>query len=418
MREKYTHPLKSQAEIQERQQKSFRVEECRKESQIALPIDEETQNQAGEPGEIQVKKSEKPHKDPLKAHKKTQIHSSMSFEPQENTRQREIVPLMLRIGERSQPCEATKLQEENTNEPLTVPLVAQTAEEKQLKKAPKSREKMKEKPSFLSKTQTETNPLRRANERWAKSLKRMTGVQTPSLPEKAKKPKPPELREKGVEETPEAIVDVLEEETAKAIIDVLEEDEIPTSSAGQLWIKKTKETWRATPTKKETPQNPTRQPFGPKVNPATAALRKQFADIQNKISPAKPATPLIRWTPNLSVPPPDGPDLPYPPSEARSLEGFPSTPKPPKVSKAELRKRKREEEQREREEREMDEALDTEVVPDLKPPKRRRGEKRLNELEEAMKAAGMYPEDPDRNTKEKGKGRARGRGDGGKTERP
>lgn len=66
----------------------------------------------------------------------------------------------------------------------------------------------------------------------------------------------------------------------------------------------------------------------------------------------------------------------------------------------------------------MDEALDTEVVPKLKPPKLRRGEKRLNELEEAMKVAGLYPKDPDRKTEEKGKGRGRGRGSGVKNERP
>lgn len=62
----------------------------------------------------------------------------------------------------------------------------------------------------------------------------------------------------------------------------------------------------------------------------------------------------------------------------------------------------------EKEEALIDEALDTEI-----PPKPRKRGKRLNELEEAMRVAGMYPEDPDGKA-----GRGRGRGEGGKTERP
>lgn len=93
----------------------------------------------------------------------------------------------------------------------------------------------------------------------------------------------------------------------------------------------------------------------------------------------------------------------------RSLEGFP---KPPLISEETLRKRKREKEQLEREERQIDDALDTEV-----PQKPKRGKKRLNELEMAMIAAGMYPEDPDGKTgKETGNGK--GRAKGGKRERP
>lgn len=61
-----------------------------------------------------------------------------------------------------------------------------------------------------------------------------------------------------------------------------------------------------------------------------------------------------------------------------------------------------------KEEMEADEALDTEV---LRKPKR--GGKRLNELETAMVAAGMYPEDPDGKT-----GRGRGKGKEEKRMRP
>jgi hypothetical protein len=77
-----------------------------------------------------------------------------------------------------------------------------------------------------------------------------------------------------------------------------------------------------------------------------------------------------------------------------------------------LKKRKREQKKREMEERMLDEALDTEVV-----PKPKKG-KKLNEFEEAMKVAGMVPEDPDAKGKTKGKGKGKGRGNGGKEERP
>ena len=167
----------------------------------------------------------------------------------------------------------------------------------------------------------------------------------------------------------------------------------------------------------------------PRVDPAMAAYRKQYAEIQSKISPAKTATqkskftsptcaapstiphantPLVRWTPNLTIPPPDGADTFYAPAEIRTQEGFSSA--PPRVSKEQLKKRKREQKKREREEKIMDEALDTEVV-----PKPKKG-KKLNEFEEAMKVAGMVPEDPD--AKEKTKGKGKGRGNGGKEQRP
>lgn len=111
----------------------------------------------------------------------------------------------------------------------------------------------------------------------------------------------------------------------------------------------------------------------------------------------------VRWTPNLPIPPPDGPDVP--PETFLTL---------PKLSAEALRKRKREDKRREKEEREMDEALDTEVL-----PKKKRGGKKLNELEQAMRIAGMYPEDPDKKTVEKkGRGRERGKEEVGKGERP
>jgi hypothetical protein len=52
-------------------------------------------------------------------------------------------------------------------------------------------------------------------------------------------------------------------------------------------------------TKKERPQNPPRKAPEPKVSPATAALRKQYAEIQSKIAPAKPAARRSKF--NLSL---------------------------------------------------------------------------------------------------------------------
>lgn len=412
MKEKHRLPLKTHSEMEESLRKSFELEESGKESQTALQMqEEEMKNRAGESTEKQAKRMEQTHTVPLKMQADTQIHPSKSFEVEESTKERQSVPPMLHIEEQNQPFEATELQEESASETEIAALVAKMTKKNKPQKASELGEKMeKEVPLFLPKTRTETQMLRGADELREKRTKRTRELQTllPSDQESA------ELRGKSMEGT------------EKADSNMLEEENNMNYSADQFWIPRMTESWRAADSEKGESENPPRKTSEPKVNPATAALRKQYADIQSKISPTKPATPKskfnsptcviyptltppVRWAPNLPIPPPDGPDLHYSPPEERSLEAFP---KPLRVSEAELRKRKRETEKREREEIQMDEALDTEV-----PPKSRKRGKRLNELEEAMRVAGMYPEDPDGKAgREKGKGR--GRGNGGKTERP
>ncbi|KFY82928.1 hypothetical protein V500_10252, partial [Pseudogymnoascus sp. VKM F-4518 (FW-2643)] len=387
-RMKGTHlvPLKAHAEIQERHQKTFGVEDSGKESRIALPLEEEEmENLAGESVEKRAERTERTHTVPPKMHAETQERHQKSCEVQESTKERRTVPLMVHIQEQNQPFEATELQEESASETETAALVAQATKKNQPQKASELGDKMeKEVPLFLSKTRTETQMLPGTDDLREKRTKRTRVLQTilPPNPESA------ELRGKSMEEA------------EKADSDMLEEENNLNYSADQFWIPRTTESWRAVDSRKGELENPPRKIFEPKVNPATAALRKQYADIQSKISPAKPATPKIRWTPNLPIPPPDGPDLNYAPPEVRSPEGLP---KPPRVSEAELRKRKREKERLEKEETLIDEALDTEI-----PPKPRKRGKRLNELEEAMRVAGMYPEDPDGKAgREKGKGRGR-----------
>ncbi|OAF61690.2 hypothetical protein VC83_01869 [Pseudogymnoascus destructans] len=292
--------------------------------------------------------------------------------------------------------------------------MAQTAKQNQLQKASGTRDKMpKQVEIFLPKTSTESQMPHEASERWAKRTT-MRDVPKRSTSEKERDQYYAKLREKNIEEANKAAINMLEEQL--------------NSAADEPWILKARKWLRAAQAKEGEPQNTlfmTSEPgvnvgewlrtahtkkeelkdtlsmdSKPKVNPATAAFRKQYAEIQSKISPAKTATPKIRWTPNLPIPPPDGPDSLY------VKQGFSSA--PPRVSQEQLKKRKREEKKREMEERMMDEALDTEML-----PKPKRG-KRLNEFEEAMRVAGMCPEDPEG----KPKGRGRGRGGGEKGERP
>ncbi|KFY42682.1 hypothetical protein V494_02304 [Pseudogymnoascus sp. VKM F-4513 (FW-928)] len=281
------------------------------------------------------------------------------------------------------------------DEPRATGFAQQTRKKPFTRKASKVQENMaKEDPTFPPTTWAQSNPLARANELWQKSMKRMGGIQTPLLPKKARKRKSTERLEESVEELRDVAVDVLEGED-----EVISSDEQSWTRTSEIWrvadagkdeprhkhpklteptsdhattaprqqfadadckitstdqyqMYRTSGTWRDVGTKRDEPRNPPRRSLEPHVNPATAALRKQFADILSKISPVKSAAPKIRWTPDLPIPPPDGPDAP---AETRPVVAVPT---PPRVSKDALRKQKREEKRREQEEREMDEAGD------------------------------------------------------------
>lgn len=142
----------------------------------------------------------------------------------------------------------------------------------------------KEVPLFLPMTRAETQMLRGADELWEKRTKRTRDVQTLLPPNEAKNQESPELREKSIEEV------------QKAAITMQEEEDHLIFPADELWTIRSREWLRAAHTKKEEPQIPPGKPSEPKVYLTTAALRKQYADIQSKISPAKPATPKSKFT--------------------------------------------------------------------------------------------------------------------------
>ncbi|OBT85592.1 hypothetical protein VE02_05159 [Pseudogymnoascus sp. 03VT05] len=399
VKENSTIPLETDEEMQEGHSKTFNRKVNLKDGKAVLPLEQkEWQSWASWSVEEQAKGMEETHTDFFEMYEETQIHHKQN-----------------------QPPGTTELQEEHTHRTKRAELLAQTAEQNLLQKSSEIGEEMTEEAKIIFLLNS-----------WAEMQMPLEASDVPerSTAEKEIDQYYAEIQQRNMEEANKTVLDTIEKQLSPPTYQYSILGDQPRILMEQPWIPKARKWLRGERAKQGEPQNPLLMASEPglnvrgwlrtvytkeeelileserKMDLATAAIRKQYAEIQSKISPAKTATQKIRWTPNLPIPPPDGPDTLNVPPEIRTQEGFSSS--PPRVSKEQLKKRKREEKKREMDEKAMDEALDTEVL-----PKKKRG-KKLNEFEEAMRVAGMCPENPYGTTEKKGKGR----GDGGKEERP
>ncbi|OBT97036.1 hypothetical protein VE01_04800 [Pseudogymnoascus verrucosus] len=425
MKENRRLSLGMHGETQEMHSKTFEREDNAKEEETVLPMEQQgTQGRTSNSVEKQTESMEQTHTVSPKMNGETQIHHN----------------------HQNQPRGATGLQKQQRNPAKWEDWLALQEHARELRKASENMAKQVEiyQPKKWIERQMIRNALEcQALERQAKKTTMIDRLQRSTSVKKIDRYYA-KIRQMNKEEADEAALDMIEK-------NLYSESYYPCALVDKPWIPSTLKWLRDFRAKTEKPQNTLLMTYEPKakvkewlktvctnkeemegtlfmdtetsvkqvtaasfmdtetkVNSDTAATRKQYAEIQSKISPPKPATKMIPWTSNLPIPPPEGRYIFYKPAETRTPLGFGAA--SPFVSQEQLKKRKREEKKREVEERMMDEELDTEVL-----PKPKRG-KRLNEFEEAMRVAGLCPEDPDK--KEKGKGRGKGRENGGKEERP
>lgn len=210
----------------------------------------------------------------------TQPRRRKTFGVEEKRKESQASGLMEGEEEENQADAEPAEFQESMNEPQTSEFVGQTVKQNQPRKVSELREKMtKEENIFLPMIRTKSQMSRKADDASTRDLRAMLP------PDEGRNQGPPEIRERSTRST------------NKPSMNMPEDDEEPIGSDDQFWINMN-EMWRAAHTRKEDPHNSPRKAPGqsprkahePKVNPATALLRQQYADIRSKISPAKPAT--------------------------------------------------------------------------------------------------------------------------------
>lgn len=230
-------------------------------------------------------------------YEETQIHYSKSFEFQQNVNELQSSSLLTPIEEQNQPYEATELQEEHTKRTKRAALLAQTAEQSQM-------------------------PLEALERRAKRST--MSYVPERSAAEKEIDQYYAEIRQKNKEEANEAVLNSIEKQLNPPACQTSIFGEQPWILKEPSWIPKARKWLRGVQAKQGKPQNTllmTSEPglnvrgwlktvytndeelqdsrfkdSQPRVDPTLAAFRKQYAEIQNKISPAKTATQKSKFT--------------------------------------------------------------------------------------------------------------------------
>lgn len=242
---------------------------------------EEMQSKAAEPADEIIKSIVQTHSVSLEMDAETQTNRSKTFGVEERRKESQAARhIKGKETENRDSVNSAEFQE-SINEPQIVGFVGQIVKQNQPRKVSEIRKEITKKANiFLPMSRAKSQMSREASDA-------PMGDQQTILPlDEARNQESAELREGSIRKAKESANNMPEEEDGPIISDE------------QFWINMNEE-WRAAHTRKEEPQTLPREAPGqspqkarePKVNSAIAALRKQYTDIQSKISPAKPVTP-------------------------------------------------------------------------------------------------------------------------------